>query len=116
MAKIDGAVSELFSLQAQIVSQLGDEDEMGLAGRSPVAAELPWRSAPRAAANAEGAPAEASEGIFATPTPIGGGRVAAGYRQRHGGAGRCHRRLDDRHRRRRARAHPAVGPRARRKR
>ena len=63
-AKIDGAVSELFSLQAQIVSQLGDEDEMGLAGRSPVAAELPWRSAPRAAANAEGAPAEASEGIL----------------------------------------------------
>ena len=49
-AKIDGAMSELFSLQAQIVSQLGDE--MGWAGRSPVAA------------NAEGSPAEVSEGIL----------------------------------------------------
>ena len=61
-AKIDGAVSELFSLQAQIVSQLGDE--MGWAGWSPVAAELPRRSAPRGALNAEGAPAEVSEGIL----------------------------------------------------
>ena len=61
-AKIDGAVSELFSLQAQIVSQLGDE--MGLAGRSPVAAEVPRRSAPRGALNAEGAPAEVSEGLL----------------------------------------------------
>ena len=61
-AKIDGAVSELFSLQAQIVSQLGDE--MGLAGWSPVGAELPRRSAPRGALNAEGAPAEVSEGIL----------------------------------------------------
>ena len=61
-AKIDGAVSELFSLQAQIVSQLGDE--MGWASRSPVAAELPRRSAPRGALNAEGAPAEVSEGIL----------------------------------------------------
>ena len=84
-AKIDGAVSELFSLQDQIVSQLGDE--MGLAGRSPVAAELPRRSAPRGAANAEGAPAEVevSEGIWlpqrrsaeaASPQDTAGGTVA----------------------------------------
>ena len=82
-AKIDGAVSELVSLQAQIVSQLGDE--MGLAGRSPVAAELPRRSAPSGAANAEGAQAEASEGILlpqrrsaeaASPQDTAGGTVA----------------------------------------
>ena len=82
-AKIDGAVSELGSLQGQIISQLGDE--MGLAGRSPVAAELLQRSAPRGAANAEGAPAEVSEGILlpqrrsaeaASPQDTAGGTVA----------------------------------------
>ena len=82
-AKIDGAVSELFSLQAQIVPQLGDE--LGWAGRSPVAAELPRRSAPRGAANAGGGPAEVSEGILlpqrrsaeaAPPQDTVGGTVA----------------------------------------
>ena len=82
-AKIDGAVSELFSLQDQIVFQL--RDEMGLAGRSPVAAELPRRSAPRGAAITEGAPAEASEGILlprrrsaeaASPQETAGGTLA----------------------------------------
>ena len=70
-AKIDGAVSELFSLQDLIVSQLGDE--MGWAGRSPVAAST------------EGALAEASEGVLlprrrsaqaASPQATAGGTVA----------------------------------------
>ena len=79
-AKIDGAVSELFSLQDQIAPQLGDE--MGLAGRSPVAAERPRSSARRGAANTAGAPAEASEGILlpqreaASPQDTAGGTVA----------------------------------------
>ena len=82
-AKIEGAVSELFSLQDQIVFQLGDE--MGFAVRSPVAGELPRRSAPRGAANGEGAPAETSEGLLlpqrrsaqaASPQDTAGGTVA----------------------------------------
>ena len=79
-AKIDGAVSELFSLQDQIAPQLGDE--MGLAGRSPVAAERPRSSARRGAANTAGAPAEASEGILlpqreaASPQDTASGTVA----------------------------------------
>ena len=82
-AKIDGAVSELFSLQGQIVSQLGAE--MGFADRSPVAAELPRRLAPRGAASTEGALAEASEGVLlprrrsaeaASPQATAGGTVA----------------------------------------
>ena len=82
-AKIEGAVSELFSLQDQIVFQLGDA--MGFAGRSPVAGELPRRSAPRGAANGEGALAEASESVLipqrrstqaASPQNTAGGTVA----------------------------------------
>ena len=82
-AKIEGAVSELFSLQDQIVFQLGDA--MGFAGRSPVAGELPRRSAPRGAADTEGALAEASESVLipqrrstqaASPQNTAGGTVA----------------------------------------
>ena len=82
-AKIEGAVSELFSLQDQIVFQLGDA--MGFAGRSPVAGELPRRLAPRGAADTEGALAEASESALipqrrstqaASPQNTAGGTVA----------------------------------------